>query len=206
MWSEKGTIRGTLAPILDAYGITFRVMHGYGSATAIKQVAEETAESTKPLTALYAGDWDPSGLHMSEVDLPNRIREYGGTVNLVRLALNDEDTRSGLPSFPASTKKGDARKKGDSRYNWFVEHELRRLGISGTPKQIARLQCWELDALSPVILRRRVEDAIRARLDVDAWRRAEIVEQAERESLTTILNAWPGISGQASKYSLEDRA
>src|SRR5665811_1494544 len=29
VWSEKATISGTLRPVLDTYGITFRVMHGY---------------------------------------------------------------------------------------------------------------------------------------------------------------------------------
>src|SRR5439155_5615795 len=42
VWSEKGTVRGTLAPILEAYGVTFRVMHGYGSATALYGAAGET--------------------------------------------------------------------------------------------------------------------------------------------------------------------
>src|SRR5438132_331342 len=39
VWSEKGTIRGPLAPVLHEYGVTFRVMHGYGSATAIHEAA-----------------------------------------------------------------------------------------------------------------------------------------------------------------------
>ena len=56
VWSEKGTVRGTLAPILNRYGITFRVMHGHGSATAVHAVAEETADSDKTLTVLYVGD------------------------------------------------------------------------------------------------------------------------------------------------------
>ena len=36
VWSEKGTVRGTLAPVLLDYGVTFRVMHGYGSTTATR--------------------------------------------------------------------------------------------------------------------------------------------------------------------------
>jgi hypothetical protein len=31
-WSEKGTIRGVLAPVLDEYAVGFRVMHGFSSA------------------------------------------------------------------------------------------------------------------------------------------------------------------------------
>ena len=181
VWSEKGTIRGILAPVLNAYGVTFRVMHGYGSTTALHQVAAESRASTKFLTILYVGDWDPSGLHMSEVDLPRRFRKYDGDVDVVRLALTFYDCHGGdLPSFAADTKKQD------TRYRWYAEKYGDR--------------CWELDALNPVVLRGRVSAAIEKRLDHDAWHRAEVVEKAEKESLTTILNAWPGISGQASKY------
>ena len=29
VWSEKGTVRGVLAPVLDHYAVGFRVMHGF---------------------------------------------------------------------------------------------------------------------------------------------------------------------------------
>jgi len=181
VWSEKGTVRGTLAPVLHEYGVTFRVMHGYGSATAVHQAARETCGAEKCLTILYVGDWDPSGLHMSEVDLIRRLLAYGGNVHLVRLALTKLDTRGDLPSFMTDTKRRDPR------YRWYVD----RYGS----------RCWELDALSPVVLRARVEHAILERLDRAAWKRAAVVERVERDSLTSILATWPGISGQASKYS-----
>jgi hypothetical protein len=69
VWSEKGTVRGVLRPILDRYGVTFRVMHGYTSATVIQDVAEETRRADRKLSILYVGDFDPSGLHMSLVDM-----------------------------------------------------------------------------------------------------------------------------------------
>ena len=178
VWSEKGTVRGTLAPVLDAYGVTFRVMHGYGSATVLHEIAEQSQASPKPTTGLYVGDWDCSGLHMSEVDLPARLTRYGGDITIVRVALTEDHVTAGdLPPFSADEKKGD------SRYEWFVRRYGRR--------------CWELDALNPVVLRREVELAIRRGLDLDAWTRAEVVEAAERESLVSILDAWPGISRQA---------
>jgi len=178
VWSEKGTIRGTLAPVLDAYGVTFRVMHGYGSATTVHDVAEQSGTSDKPWTVLYVGDWDPSGLHMSEVDLPDRLARYGGDVEIERVALTAAHVGVGdLPWFRA------AAKRRDPRYRWYVQQYGPR--------------CWELDALNPVTLRREVETAIRRRLDVAAWQRAERTEAAERESLVSILNQWPGISRQA---------
>ena len=39
--SEKGTIRGVLAPVLDQYAVGFRVMHGFSSATSVHDVAED---------------------------------------------------------------------------------------------------------------------------------------------------------------------
>jgi hypothetical protein len=53
------TMRGTLAPVLDAYGVTFRVLHGYALATAVYQAVQEAAAGATPCTALYVGDWDP---------------------------------------------------------------------------------------------------------------------------------------------------
>ena len=178
VWSEKGTIRGTLAPVLHEYGIIFRVMHGYGSATAIHDVAVQSAESEKPTTVFYVGDWDPSGLHMSEEDLPDRVRRYGGDIDIERVALTSGHVNAGdLPSFGADEKTRDPR------FAWFVKRYGRR--------------CWELDALSPVVLRQEVELAIKSRLDHAAWKLAGYAEQAEKESIVGILDTWPGISRQA---------
>jgi hypothetical protein len=178
VWSEKGTIRGTLAPVLQDYGVTFRVMHGFASSTAVHQVAEETQRASKALTVLYVGDWDPSGMHMSDVDLPSRLARYDGDAQLIRLALTAADLPQ-LPSFSADTKRRDPR------HRWFT-------ALYGA-------QCWELDALSPVLLRNRIEHAILERLDRTAWERAAVTERAECESLESILRTWPGIPDQVSK-------
>jgi len=183
VWSEKGTIRGTLAPVLNKYGVTFRVMHGYGSATSLHDIAEETARNEKSLIVLYVGDWDPSGMHMSEVDLPRRIARYEGNATVVRVALNASDVtrNTDLPWFEAETKSKDPR------YKWFRRRYGRR--------------CWELDALSPVTLRKRIEAEILSVLDMEAWNHAVSVEAAETESMASILNAWPSISRPVEKYS-----
>lgn len=176
VWSEKGTVRGTLAPVLNKYGVNFRVMHGYGSATALNGIAEESTRCTKPMTAFYVGDWDPSGLHMSEIDMPTRIERYGGEVNIERIALRADDVTGSLPSFDAATKTGDPR------HRWFVDHY-------GT-------RCWELDAMSPVVLRQRAAAAIFCVLDRDAWEHAIEIEAVEVESMKAFSKSW-----QASKWS-----
>lgn len=186
VWSEKGTIRGTVAPILKKYGVTFRVLHGYGSATSIHGIAEETQASEKPMSVFYIGDHDPSGRHMSEVDLPERLHRYGGSASIIRLALDDTDVTadSELPWFPV----GD--KINDSRYQWFISRFGQR--------------CWEVDALPPPILRARLDTAIAAVLDLDAWQHAIRIEQAETESMKSIMGYFKSsISGLDPKYSGE---
>ncbi len=91
VWSEKGTVRGVLKPVLDELGVTFRVMHGFASATTVFDIAQEAASDKRPFVALYVGDYDPSGLHMSEVDLPERLARYGGEVDILRVALKRRD-------------------------------------------------------------------------------------------------------------------
>lgn len=56
VWSEKGTIRGVLAPVLDEFAVTFSVKHGFDSATSINNVAVETGGNERPLIVLYVGD------------------------------------------------------------------------------------------------------------------------------------------------------
>src|SRR5262249_56371604 len=82
------------------------------SATSVYDVAQ--SHSDRPLVALYVGDWDPSGLYMSESDLPDRLRQYGGDhVDLRRVALTGEQALP-LQSFPATGKRNDPR------YPWFT--------------------------------------------------------------------------------------
>ena len=119
---------------------------------------------------LYVGDWDPSGLCMSERDLPDRLARYGGDhVTLKRIALT-KDQLTGLPSFPA------ADKKDDKRFRWFVKNFGNR--------------CWELDALDPNDLRACVEEEILALIEPIAWQRCAVVNAAEQESMRTILDSW----------------
>lgn len=174
IWSEKGTVRGTLSPVLDEYGVNFRAMHGYSSATVINSIADESNESDKPLIAFYCGDFDPSGKHMSDIDLPARIERYGGNVEIRRIALIDKDVYEGsLPSFRAETKVGD------SRYQWFRDN------FEDT--------CWELDALSPVVLRDRVADSILSELDIEAWQQATRIELVEKLSMERFFQSWKTI-------------
>jgi hypothetical protein len=166
--SEKGTVRGLLQPVLDEYAVGFRVMHGFTSATTAHDLAED--DDGRPLIILYVGDFDPSGMYMSEEDLPARFAKYNGDhIKLKRIALIPKQLK-GLPSFPASDKRKDPR------YKWFVANYGRR--------------CWEIDAMNPNDLRRIVKREIVKLIEPAAWERCKIVNEAERESLQTVMSKW----------------
>src|SRR5262245_6004908 len=168
VWSEKGTVRGVLQPILNHYAIGFLPVHGFSSATVVHDVADD--DDGRKLVVLYVGDFDPSGLYMSEEDLPKRLANYDGDhVKLRRIALTQKQT-SGLESFPATDKRKD------TRYPWFIRNYGKK--------------CWELDAMDPNDLRRCVEREIKKLIEPIAWQRCERVNRAELESLQTVLQGW----------------
>ena len=168
MWSEKGTVRGLLRPVLDQYAVGFRVMHGFGSATTVHGTSQ--SNDGKRLVVLYVGDIDPSGLFMSEVDLPKRFTKYDGEhVTLKRIALTKKQVTR-LPSFSAFDKQND------SRFDWFISNHGDR--------------CWELDAMDPNRLRDCVEREIKKLIEPVAWRRCELVNAAERVSIQAGVKAW----------------
>src|SRR5258708_15896771 len=123
-------------------------MHGFASATAAHDAALDY--DGRDLIVLYVGDFDPSGLFMSEEDLPARLAKYDGDhIDLRRIALTSEHLRRRLPSFSA------ADKKKDPRYRWFVSNYGHR--------------CWELDAMDPNDLRDCVEAEIEKLIEPIAW-------------------------------------
>jgi hypothetical protein len=143
VWSEKGTVRGVLKPVLDHYAVGFNPVHGFNSATEVYRSAQD--DDGRELIALYVGDFDPSGMYMSEADLPKRLEGYGGDhITIKRIALTREHVRR-LPSFPATERA-------------CVQQEINEL-------------------IEPV-----------------AWRRCEIINKAEQESLRTVLDSWKGAS------------
>jgi hypothetical protein len=163
VWSEKGTVRGVVWPVLAKFGVTFQVVHGFNSATKMWDVSQTYGNDDRPLVVLYIGDRDPSGMCMTEVDIPARLKRYGGNhIELKRIALTPEQTTS-LPSFPATDKRKDPR------YKWFVQNYGDR--------------CWELDAMDPRQLRDLVEAEIKALIDPVLWAEQEALQEQERRSI-----------------------
>jgi hypothetical protein len=56
VWSEKGTVRGVLQPVLDHYAVGFNAVHGFNSATNTYSAAQD--DDGRELIVLYVGDYD----------------------------------------------------------------------------------------------------------------------------------------------------
>jgi hypothetical protein len=202
VWSEKSTVAGTLRPVLQKYEVPFQVLHGWSGAAPVRNAAVGNVERSQDTLMLYVGDFDPSGMSMSELDLPKRIARYSSDnpskkisldyaqerlcdlrFEIRRVALREHHTRllGAAPKFPASDKKLD------SRYPWFVENY-------GD-------WCWELDALSPADLRESLEQAILDELDPDAWNRYVRAEEVERRAIVETCSTWKTILQQDQEYS-----
>src|SRR4051794_23752012 len=135
-WSEKATVEGTLRPVLERYEVPFQVLHGWSGATPVWDAAQANLGRSQDTLILYVGDYDPSGMGMSEWDLPQRLARYStntpadkdldpedirdiladARLAVRRIALTAPDTRAigAAARFPASAKRKD------SRYGWFA--------------------------------------------------------------------------------------
>jgi hypothetical protein len=201
VWSEKSTVAGTIRPVLEEYEVPFQVLHGWSGATPVWDAAAANLRRSQRTLILYVGDYDPSGMGMSERDLPQRLARYSTNdpsdkdlperdvrrilkdvrLEIRRIALTKADTKAlgAATRFPASDKKAD------SRYPRFVANH-------GD-------WCWELDALSPPVLRDRVERAIVAELDLPAWDRYVHAEELERDNIVETLENWTSFLGPVPK-------
>ena len=204
--SEKGTIRGTLEPVLREFEVDFLPVGGYASARRVNDLANQR-DAKQPLLVLYLGDHDPSGRGMSDQDLPQRLLRYASAdatdkdwnpaaieryskawgLEVRWIALTEEDTEElGEDlAFPAADKALDTRSA------WFVN----RYGP----------WCWELDAMNPNTLRTRVRGAVQAEMNMTEWARYVAAEEAERESITNTLSTCSTkIESETPRASLHD--
>jgi len=105
--SEKATVAGILRPVLDEFGVPFLAAHGFNSATKVYELAQEIRADRRTHCFLYVGDYDPSGMHMSEMDLPGRLRRYGAARLSAAKDRTDQNRRrhNGRHQFSGQTNR-----------------------------------------------------------------------------------------------------
>jgi len=164
-WLEKDALSGIFEDVLNPYGVTLNVGRGYDGWDSIHNAATRFNVAGAGVTVLYFGDFDPSGEDMVR-SLKERLADQGAEPDIIKCALTAEDIRRySLP--PAFTKKTDTRSAA-----FVAEHG-----------DIA----VELDALPPDVLRGRLEEEVKARMDLKALKKVKALEGKERAKLVALL-------------------
>jgi hypothetical protein len=97
VWCESDSIAGVLDQVTRPLGVGLFVCRGQASKTFVHEAVQSYRAVAKPITILYVGDWDPTGLAIP-ASLEDRMARYGDgemDVTLERLAVTAEDVAQG---------------------------------------------------------------------------------------------------------------
>jgi hypothetical protein len=182
VWIEKEALIGVVEDVCRRYDVPYFACRGYTSQSeqwAAGQRFKSTIENGQMPVVLHLGDHDPSGIDMTRDNTERLCMFAEGEVIVERLALNmDQVRRYRPPPNPA--------KMTDSRFNGYVE----RFGE----------KCWELDALSPTVIARLIEDNIQAHItDHDLWLERKASIERERGLLERASERWADVVKFLSK-------
>jgi len=172
VWLEKEALAGVLFDVTDEFDVPLMVARGYSSLTFLHDAASTIRHRiARGHTAIIynIGDHDPSGVNAWQ-KVVERLEDFIGppwTQELVceRLAVTPEQIQEmQLPTRP--TKRSDTRSKT------FQGESV------------------EVDAIPTPVLQGLVRTAIEDVIDDDEWERTLLIEQAERESATALVQTF----------------
>lgn len=164
VWTEKDAIAGILYEVTAEWDVPLMTARGYASRSFLYSVAEDLKQINKPSYLYYFGDHDPSGKDARRF-VEATIREMAPDVEVYfeLVAVTPEQIEEwDLPTRP--TKTSDTRAKG------FKGRSV------------------EVDAIAPRVLKQLVRDCIEQHVDQEILERTRTIEEAERDTLQTILN------------------
>lgn len=163
---EKDTVAGRIAQVTKDYDIALHPLRGFSSTTFTYGIAEEWNRITKPITAYYIGDFDPSGIEIEQSVRRTLTALVKAPFTWERLAVNaaDFDRFDIIPLEP---------KKKDSRYKKFVQNFGDR--------------CAEVEAVPADELRNMVRAAIESHIPTEQWKKLKALEATEKESWNRVM-------------------
>jgi hypothetical protein len=165
VWCEKDALSGVIQPVCEAFGVTYVATRGFPSLTLLYESAMSLVNIAKPAAVIfYFGDHNASGRAISAT-LEEQLRGHGAAARVRRIALNPDL----IEAYFLPTRPG---KWTDSRHANFAA----KYGDA----------CVELDSLPPDVLTDLVEEQIVSMIDLSAWRRAQEIEEMERETFASI--------------------
>lgn len=168
VWIEKEALTGVIAQICKQVEVPYFACRGYVSQSEMYDSARRLAHLDKPCIILHLGDHDPSGIDMTR-DNDDRLDLLSGNADITikRIALN-------MPQIKKYSPPPNPTKLTDSRATKY----LAEFGKSS----------WELDALSPTVLRNLIKKEVAKYLDPDQWSVDLAAQEKDRESLEKALS------------------
>jgi len=172
VWCEKDAVSNIIVPVCEEWDVLFMANRGYSSQSAMYDAYNRyyDAECSDKLGVLiYLGDHDPSGMDMAR-DIEDRLLTFGLQNTVVyRVALNMSQIQQYQPP------KNPAKLTDSRSANYIMQY-----GNSS----------WELDALSPAVLSKIVEDAVLQRVDKSLFAKVEREEAKVKARITEIAEAF----------------
>lgn len=169
VWAESDSITGVIDPVTRSLGVGLFSCRGQASKTFAHSAAVEYLNVGKPVTVLYVGDWDPSGLGIAK-SLRERLNRYSRgevEIDFWRLAVSPHDIRTDR-YISHGVNVNDKNLK-----RFEVECERYRLDPS-----IA----VEVEAIPPPELRGRLEEELyELAEDTETWNATIAAEESEKE-------------------------
>jgi len=175
LWAESDSTASLVEPVTRKLGVGLFSCRGQAGKEFAHASAMAYREIAKPVTILYVGDWDPSGLAIPR-SLEERLNRYTADwvgINVERLAVTPEDIATlGLQTHDVNT--------ADRNY-WRFADECQLVGL-------APQAAVEVEAIPPPLLRRRVEDRLYGLVDdAPTWNATLAAEESEREVLMRVV-------------------
>jgi len=171
VWIEKEALTGVISQICNQVEVPYFACRGYVSQSEVYNAAKRLKRKClegKQVIVLHLGDLDPSGMDMTR-DNQDRLEllSNGSEIHVKRIALNmDQVHQYNPPPNPA--------KLTDSRCSAYIKE----FGTSS----------WELDALSPAVIRDLIDAHVALYRDEEVWAASTEKQEDGREKLQECLN------------------
>ena len=165
VWTEKDAAIAVIDDLCRRYDVPYLACRGDSSTTAEYEAAMRFRRYRalgQRCVVLYGGDHDAAGVPMSD-DHDRRLNEdFQVRAEIERVALNLDQVRQyGLPPNPVKESEFDRKAKP---YIEQFGHE-----------------CWEIEALDPVVLQDLIEQGILRHLDLGLFEaRQKLVTDGRR--------------------------
>ena len=173
VWIEKSALLGVVEGICNELRVPYFATIGNSSQPLLyaagRRFAQYLDQGLIPLV-LHLADHDPNGIDMTR-DVRARLKLYArAEIEVLRIALIMDQVREYAPP-------PNFAKETDTRYDAYVRQ-------SGTT------DCWELDALSPIVISNLIRNEITTLIDESKWKSALATEKRNRDLLRGAANSW----------------